>query len=97
MNLSFYEGLQNVVKLSVVVFLPISLEKQLVLHVNLHMNILVGSLETIMFYLCQRKEASSYKNANIGPHLNISVHIFLIKIFVSLPVDFLQLLQEWMN
>ena len=53
MNLSFYEGLQNVVKLSVVVFLPISLEKQLALHINLHMDILVGSLETIMFYLCQ--------------------------------------------
>ena len=55
MNLSFYEGLQNVVKLSVVVFLPISLEKQLALHINLHMDILVGSLETIMFYLCQRR------------------------------------------
>ena len=53
MNLSFYEGLQNVVELSVVVFLPISLEKQLALHINLHMDILVGSLETIMFYLCQ--------------------------------------------
>ena len=53
MNLSFYEGLQNVVELSVVVFLPICLEKQLALHINLHMDILVGSLETIMFYLCQ--------------------------------------------
>ena len=53
MNLSLYEGLQNVVELSVVVFLPISLEKQLALHINLHMDILVGSLETIMFYLCQ--------------------------------------------
>ena len=51
MNLSFYEGLQNVVELSVVVFLPISLEKQLALHINLHMDILVGSLETIMFYV----------------------------------------------
>jgi len=97
MNLSFYEGLQNVVKLSVVVFLPISLEKQLALHINLHMDILVGSLETIMFYLCQRWEVSSYTNANILDvfktfHLNIIVHIFIIKIFVSLPVDFLQLL-----
>lgn len=72
MNLSFYEGLQNVVKLSVVVFLPISLEKQLALHINLHMDILVGFLETIMFYMCQRREASSYTNANIGCFQNIS-------------------------
>ena len=73
MNLSFYEGLQNVVKLSVVVFLPISPEKQLALHINLHMDILVGFLETIMFYLCQRRrEASSYTNANIGCFQNIS-------------------------
>ena len=96
MNLSFYEGLQNVVKLSVVVFLPISLEKQLALHINLHMDILVGFLETIMFYMCKggKHHPTQMQILDVFKtfHLNISVHIFLIKIFVSLPVDFLQLL-----
>ena len=72
MNLSFYEGLQNVVKLSVVVFLPISLEKQLALHINLHMDILVGSLETIMFYVSKEGSIILHKCKYIGCFQNIS-------------------------
>ena len=89
LDFPFYEWLQNIIKLLVVILLSISNQHQFALHIHLHMDILSSILYNIVLNIQDLWSHWFY--------LNICHHILLIKSnLYPLPVNCLQLSQERM-